>query len=97
MTTVLSTVQPEESFLRDLNDLLSEPERLLVLRQKMEPADLLLTHALIVTQDDDRTIVPDGTIAIRGQILSLALPGATARYDAKEMIDLSGQIVFPAW
>ncbi len=63
----------------------------------MEPADLLLTHALIVTQDDDRTIIPDGAIAIRAsRILSLGHSGELmARYGAREMIDLSGQIVFP--
>ncbi|MDZ4159787.1 MAG: amidohydrolase [Anaerolineaceae bacterium] len=63
----------------------------------MEFADLLLTHALIVTQDDRRTIVPDGAIAIRGGRIQAL--GSTReimeRYDAKEKINLSGQIIFP--
>jgi 5-methylthioadenosine/S-adenosylhomocysteine deaminase len=56
-----------------------------------------MTHALIVTQDDRRRVVPDGTIAIRGgRILALDSSQAlTGAYDAKEVIDLSGQIVFP--
>jgi len=63
----------------------------------MEPADLLLTHALIVTQDSHRTILPDSAIAIRvGRILAV---GPTQQllqhYRALETIDLSGQIVFP--
>jgi 5-methylthioadenosine/S-adenosylhomocysteine deaminase len=63
----------------------------------MESADLLLTHALIVTQDDNRTIVPDGALAIRrGQILSVGPTEALlGRFTARETIDLSGQIVFP--
>ena len=63
----------------------------------MEAADLLLTHALIVTQDDNRTIIPDGSLAIRaGRILSIGSSEALQScYDAQEIVDLSGQIVFP--
>lgn len=63
----------------------------------MEFADLLLTHALIVTQDDRRSIIPDGAIAIhQGRILALGTTGeVAARFQAGETIDLSGKIVFP--
>ena len=63
----------------------------------MESVDLLLTHALIVTQDDRRSIVPDGAIAIRqGRILARGATGeVTACFQAGETIDLSGKVVFP--
>jgi 5-methylthioadenosine/S-adenosylhomocysteine deaminase len=63
----------------------------------MEAADLLLTHALVVTQDDARTIVPDGALAVRGARIAAIGPSAELepRFEAKETIDLSGQIVFP--
>jgi len=63
----------------------------------MEFADLLLTHALIVTQDERRSIVPDGAIAIRqGRILALGATGeVAARFQAGETVDLSGKVVFP--
>lgn len=63
----------------------------------METADLLLKHALIVTQDARRTIVPDGAIAIReGRILAVG-PTAevAARYQAEQAFDLAGKIIFP--
>lgn len=63
----------------------------------MSSIDLLLVHALIVTQDQNRTILPDGAIAIReDRILAL---GPTAeiegRFRAAKTIDLTGQVVFP--
>lgn len=63
----------------------------------MEAADLLLAHALIVTQDDARTIIPDGALAIRGARIAAIGPSAELdpRFEAQETIDLSGRIVFP--
>lgn len=60
-------------------------------------ADLLLTHAVIITQDATRTVINDGAIAIAGdRIVAL---GPTTRllgqYVAQETIDLSGDAVFP--
>jgi 5-methylthioadenosine/S-adenosylhomocysteine deaminase len=59
--------------------------------------DLLLHYALIVTQDERRSIVPNGAIAIKdGRILALGpSPDLLKGFDAKEIIDLSGQIIFP--
>ncbi|RPI88269.1 MAG: amidohydrolase [Chloroflexi bacterium] len=63
----------------------------------MNSVDLLLVNALIVTQDDRRTILPNAAIAINaGRIVAL---GPTEElipvYQAKETIDLSGKIIFP--
>lgn len=59
--------------------------------------NLLLSHALVVTQNDHRTIVPDGVIAIRdGRILAIGpYRELIRRYESRQEINLSGQIVFP--
>ncbi|MCC6147057.1 MAG: amidohydrolase [Anaerolineaceae bacterium] len=63
----------------------------------MDKADLLLTHALIVTQDKGRAIIPDGAIAIwQGRIAALGATGEIAsRFKADETLDMTGKIVFP--
>ena len=59
--------------------------------------DLLLIHGLIVTQDDQRRIVPDGGIAIRdGRILAVdSAAQLLSDYHPKEVIDLTDHVVFP--
>ena len=37
----------------------------------METVDLLLTHGLIVTQNDNRRIIDDGAVAVRGDRIVL--------------------------
>ncbi|PKO05329.1 MAG: hypothetical protein CVU41_11875 [Chloroflexi bacterium HGW-Chloroflexi-3] len=63
----------------------------------MKKVDLLLTNALIVTQDKDRSILPESTIAIRGNCISAI--GLTkeleGQFTADKVIDLNGKIVFP--
>ncbi len=63
----------------------------------MEPVDLLLTHGLIVTQDNQRTIMDDGAIAIRGDRIVALDPTADllARYQPQEILDIKGQAIFP--
>lgn len=61
------------------------------------PVDLLIRHALIVTQDAQRRIIDDGALAVRGdRIVAL---GATAEVDsaftAPRVIDGSGRALFP--
>ena len=59
--------------------------------------DLLLTHALIVTQDPARRVLPDSALALKdGRIAALGpTPDLCARFAAAETIDLSGKIIFP--
>lgn len=63
----------------------------------METVDLLLTHGLIVTQDDQRRIIEDGAIAVRGDRIVAMGPAAevAAVYTAKETFDAGGCAVFP--
>lgn len=63
----------------------------------MEPVDLMLTHGLIVTQDDHRTIISDGALAINGdRIVDIGQTGdLLARYAPKETLDVGGDAVFP--
>ena len=62
-----------------------------------QPIDLLLTHALIVTQDIARRVLPDSALAIKdGHILAVgATSDLSAQYTATETINLSGKIIFP--
>jgi 5-methylthioadenosine/S-adenosylhomocysteine deaminase len=63
----------------------------------MAKIDLLLTHGVIVTQDDQRRVIQDGAVAIRGD--RIVAVGTTAdlaaRFQPAEVVDLSGQAVFP--
>ncbi len=63
----------------------------------MKKADILLTHALIVTQNKDRSVLPDHSIAIIGNRIKAIGPSSEIEliFDAEKTIDLSGKIVFP--
>lgn len=63
----------------------------------MQPTDLLLIHATIVTQDAARTVISDGAIAIAGDRIAAVGPTVdlAASFQAGEVIDLSGDVVFP--
>jgi 5-methylthioadenosine/S-adenosylhomocysteine deaminase len=63
----------------------------------MESIDLLLTHGLIVTQDNQRTIIDDGAIAIRADRIVALGPTSDllALYDPRQTLDVGGQAVFP--
>ncbi|HMQ54378.1 MAG TPA: amidohydrolase [Anaerolineae bacterium] len=63
----------------------------------METIDLLLTHGVIVTQDDQRRIIQDGALAIRGdRIVALGSTAEiAAQYIAAETLDVAGSAVFP--
>jgi hypothetical protein len=63
----------------------------------MDEINLLLTHGVIVTQDDARRVIADGAVAIRGDRIAAVGPGAEliARFRAHETWDLQGQAVFP--
>lgn len=63
----------------------------------MQPIDLLLTHGIIVTQNNNRQIINDGAIAVHnGQIVAI---GPTAEvvsgYTAAETLNVQDSAVFP--
>ncbi|MGH9399619.1 MAG: amidohydrolase family protein, partial [Thermoanaerobaculia bacterium] len=65
--------------------------------KQKEPADLLVTHARVVTMDAGFTVVEDGAVAVKdGAILAVG-PSAQlfARYAAKAAVDAHGGIVMP--
>jgi 5-methylthioadenosine/S-adenosylhomocysteine deaminase len=60
-------------------------------------ADLLVRHALIITQDDQRRSIDDGALAVRGDRIVALGPTAevAAAYTAPRVIDATGQALFP--
>ena len=63
----------------------------------MEKADILLTQALIVTQDEKRTILPESSIVIISNRIHAIGPSSVidSQFEAKKIINLHGKIVFP--
>jgi 5-methylthioadenosine/S-adenosylhomocysteine deaminase len=61
------------------------------------PADLLVAGGVVLTVDDDGTVVPDGAVAVRdGEIVAVG-PRAelAARFAAAETLDAAGCLVMP--
>ena len=63
----------------------------------MQPVDLLVRHALIITQDAQRTVIPDGALAVQGGNIVALGPTAIldATYTADQTIDAAGRALFP--
>jgi 5-methylthioadenosine/S-adenosylhomocysteine deaminase len=63
----------------------------------MPNADLVVQHALVVTQNDLREIIEDGAVAVRGGRLAAVGPTAevAAQFTATRTIDAHGQALFP--
>ncbi|HHW86922.1 MAG TPA: amidohydrolase family protein, partial [Chloroflexi bacterium] len=61
------------------------------------PVDLLVCHALLVTQDAQRRIIDDGALAVRGDRIVALGPTAevTAAYTAPRVLDATGGALFP--
>lgn len=61
-----------------------------------EPADLVITHALVLTMNSQREVIPDGVVVVRGDRIIAAGPAAIARkYRALRTLDATGNIVMP--
>ena len=61
-----------------------------------QPADLILTHAYIVTMDAAKHIYPDGVIIVKdGRIVTLGPSSLAANYTASQTIDAAGDIAMP--
>lgn len=64
-----------------------------------QPADLMITHGIVVTMDPGRSVYQDGSVAVRGDSILAVGPGAEieARYSAKQTIDAHGGLVLPGF
>jgi cytosine/adenosine deaminase-related metal-dependent hydrolase len=61
-----------------------------------QPADLIVTHAYVVTMNGSKDIYEDGAVVInRGRILAVGPATITTRYRATKTIDAAGDIVMP--
>ena len=62
----------------------------------LPPADLIITHAHVVTMNAGREIIPDGAVIIRdARIVAVGPSAITAHYAAKKTIDARGDLVVP--
>lgn len=61
-----------------------------------QPADLILTHAYIVTMNPSKDIFENGAVVIKnGRILAVGPAAIAARYRATKIINAAGDIVMP--
>jgi 5-methylthioadenosine/S-adenosylhomocysteine deaminase len=63
----------------------------------MQDVDLVVRHALIITQDDQRTVIENGALAADdGAIVALSSCGAIdAAYRGRTVLDAGGKALFP--
>jgi 5-methylthioadenosine/S-adenosylhomocysteine deaminase len=63
----------------------------------MQTVDLLVRHALIITQDGQRRIIEDGALAVRGSTIVALGPTAEldAAFTAARTLDATGRALFP--
>lgn len=61
-----------------------------------QPADLVITHAYVVTMDGKKEIFEDGVVVVKdGRIAAVGPANIAARYRADKTIDADGDIVMP--
>ncbi len=61
-----------------------------------QPADLIVTHAYLVTMNAAKTIYTDGAVVIKdGHIIAVCPASVAAAYSAPKTIDAAGDIVMP--
>src|ERR1700722_4459546 len=65
--------------------------------QAKDKVDLLVTHGTVVTMDEQRRLIQDGAVAVRGDSIVAVGPSAdiAAQYDAAKVVDAHGAIVMP--
>jgi 5-methylthioadenosine/S-adenosylhomocysteine deaminase len=62
----------------------------------LQPADLIVTHARLVTMNERRDIIEDGAVIIRdARILAVGPAALAAQFTAPKTIDARGDIVMP--
>jgi len=63
-----------------------------------QPADLIITHAHVVTMNAAREVIADGAVIIRGaRILAVGPAALAAGYTAPKTIDARGDLVVPGF
>lgn len=61
-----------------------------------EPADLIISNALILTMNSERTLFADGVIVVQGSsIVAVGQEALLLEYDSELVIDAGGDIVMP--
>ncbi|HAT3807875.1 TPA: amidohydrolase [Morganella morganii] len=61
-----------------------------------DPADLMITDGTVLTMNPDNTVFEHGTVVVSdGKIVAVGGPELTAKYQAKKVLDVSGDIVMP--
>ncbi len=62
----------------------------------VQPADLIVTHAYVVTMNASKAIYEDGAVVIKdGHIVAVGPAAIAAAYSSPKTIDASGDIVMP--
>jgi len=63
----------------------------------MQKVDWILRNGIVLTMDDERTVIPDGGVAVRGKDIVAVGPTneVTADYQAAEVLDCSGCVIMP--
>ena len=66
--------------------------------QARQDADMIVSGGIVVTMDGARTIVSDGSVAVKADVIVAVGPRAEleSRYRASETIDARGRLVLPA-
>ncbi|HAT1514127.1 amidohydrolase [Morganella morganii] len=61
-----------------------------------DPADLMITDGTVLTMTPDNTVFEHGTVVVSdGKIVAVGGPELTAKYQAKKVLDVNGDIVMP--
>jgi 5-methylthioadenosine/S-adenosylhomocysteine deaminase len=68
-------------------------------RQTKQEADLIVSGGIVVTMDGARTIIQDGSVAIKGDAIAAVGPRAEieSRYTSAQVIDGRGRLVLPGF
>ena len=61
-----------------------------------ERYDLIIRNAMIYTMDQEQRVINRGSLAVRGDTIALIERGdCSESYDADQVIDAEGMILFP--
>lgn len=63
----------------------------------MQTVDWILCNGIVLTMNDERTVIPDGAVAVRGSDIVAVGPAdeIAANYQAAEVLDCSGCVIMP--